>query len=510
MLCLVSSLLIPLTYQACSISARTKREKEAIPSDIRTDWTVPSPLYPDILDPQKVLTGTEKGLLLLTYSRLVKVNDALALEADLLESWTYDIDSKIFRFRIKNGLIFHDGKPVSSDDVLFSFHQWAEKDALDSDLLLAVDGVDEFRKGLSPSISGVRKIDELSFEVTLNHWAESFVRNLSIPRFVIFPVNFGGRSKEEYLKSPVGTGPYRLISAQGGIGKYIRFDQYYLGKPLTKEIDIARMAEPEARRAYGEGRVNNLFFYQIADPEKFNKPDDVLDVATGKTTFLLVISASQPLLRERSIRREIATRIDKKKIVERCYPNASIAESIIPPGLMGSPSDSVTEAAILGHPSRLRTSLPLYLEDRVENNCLGGVLPEILKGSGIRVSRTPFNEMYRLLKSGQLAMWVEDFNFKNEDPISTLQYFSQSSNEYLLGHPIAPLQEIFTSLNGELTPLDRARKYAQIDRYLTRNYFVIPLFYPQEVLVHKKMVRGAEFLRTTKFVAGWHSVYVEK
>ncbi|MBI4668496.1 MAG: ABC transporter substrate-binding protein, partial [Elusimicrobia bacterium] len=453
----------------------------------------------------------------LSYSRLVKINDALEVEPDLSDGWTYDIDSRIFKFRLKSGLTFHDGSPVGADDVIFSFHEWAKKDALDSDLLLPIEGVKEFREGLSPTIRGIRKIDALGFEVTLDHWVDYFIRNLSIPRFVVFPKNFRNRSRKEYLKSPVGTGPYRLVLSQQGIKKYERFDRYHLGRPLTEKINIVRMTEAEARQAYQEGRVDNLLLYQISNADNLQTPDSVIERAANKTTILFIMSTAQPALRDRFLRQYIVQQINKKKIVDSCYPDDSIADNIIPPGLMGSRLSPAKEGPLQPKfPTSIRSFrnessfLQIYLSEHTGNDCLKRSLAAMFRRSNIPVITASLDKMYGLLQLGNLQLWVEDFNFKNEDPIGILQYFSQTSNEYLLGYPLPALRKIFDDLGRELAPIERARKYAQIDSYLTDNYFVVPLLHSRGMAVHKKNVKGAEFLRTAKAIAGWHQVYVEK
>lgn len=510
-LCFLGGITLPLAYHASRWALSAHHRGGAVPRNIRTEWTipVPAPCF-EVLDPQKVYTGTEKGLLLLTYSRLVKLNDALAVEPDLLQSWTYDIDSRVFRLRLKSGLKFQDGGPVTAGDVIFSFHQWAKKGALDSDLLLPIEGVKEYQEGARPTIQGISKIDDLTVQVTLNHWVDSFIRNLSISRFVIFPERFRGISREDFLRRPIGTGPYRAIGSR----RYERFEDYYLGSPYTRNIQVKCMTEAAARKAYRDGRVDNLFFYQLRNPDDLRTPDTVVVTSPNKSTDLLILSPATPELQDRALRRAIAERVStlKKAIVDNCYKDAAVvSDSIIPPGFIGSRLDAA-QPSIAAPPrsAGAKRHLRVYLSDYVANDCLLKHLGDGLKDAGITLQVSSFGAMCKLIGEKRLPAWVEDLNMKSEDPISVLQYFSDSSNEYLLGRPLPELRTLFFSLRGNSSPQERAASYRRIDDYLTSNYFVVPLFYPGNVTVHKAFVKGTDFLTNTRFEAGWHRVYVEQ
>src|SRR4051812_23491995 len=84
----LGSLLLVAGFVSTLLPSRKIEQEHTGPLAI--DWTVPTPILPIPFDPQSVLTGTEKSQMLLVFSRLVKINDSLQIEPELLDSWTYD------------------------------------------------------------------------------------------------------------------------------------------------------------------------------------------------------------------------------------------------------------------------------------------------------------------------------------------------------------------------------------------------------------------------------------
>jgi|GEM_PF-2913808 len=492
-----------------------KQTREAEPNTTQRSlpWTLPIPLRLESLDPQKVLSSIEKSLLLLPFSRLVTVNQDLQIEPDLLESWTYDVNQNTYRFRIRKDIVFHDGQLLNSDDVIFSIHRWARPDSLDHELLDSMVGVADYRSGKADRISGIHKIDSLTFDIKLTEWVESFVKNLSMPRFCVFPDAYRGIREVDFFQRPIGTGPFEVISYSQTFSSFRAFPRYHQGEARLGMIHVRYLNERDAITAFQNHQVDNLVMYDIV-PNQQNFADDniVIESTPSSSTFTIIIPGSLTQTADRDTRLRLAHLFDKQRIIQSCYPGSQLSHHIIAPGLLGSDmktnlsdSDQANVAK-----SKIKTILPegtkLHIPADLNSVCLKIILSEMLEGTGIQPVINDFGFMYELLKKGQLHLWIEPLEFKNEDPIGTLQYFSQRSNEFLLALKPRHLDKLFERAYRSLSDYERSGVYRSIDRYLTQNGFAVPLFHLKTITVYRKNLRGVSALRSQKYMGSWHLV----
>lgn len=181
-----------------------------------THWRVPVPSELNSLDPKTATTDVDRNTLLLLYGRLVRRNSALDLEGDALESWAYNVQSKTYTFRLRPDVFFHDGKPLRTKDVVFSFHEWVARSTPDHQLLDGVVGAREYAEDKAPSIAGIVPLTDLSFEVKLNDWEEHFIRNLATPSFVLYPDKMSGQTHETFSCDPTPLDPTEWLRSGPG------------------------------------------------------------------------------------------------------------------------------------------------------------------------------------------------------------------------------------------------------------------------------------------------------
>jgi peptide/nickel transport system substrate-binding protein len=81
------------------------------------------------LDPQLVPSFSRSRRSPLTYSQLVRFDENMAIQPELAESWTLSDDKLTWTFKLRQGVKFHDGQELTSDDVKFTFERLLEKSA---------------------------------------------------------------------------------------------------------------------------------------------------------------------------------------------------------------------------------------------------------------------------------------------------------------------------------------------------------------------------------------------
>ncbi len=89
----------------------------------------------------------------MTFARLVRLDENLEIQPDLLDGGTTIRAFVSIRFQSSRESKFSDGTPIEAKDVIYSFHRWARKESLDNNLLDTIVGVKEYRDGYAKRIS---------------------------------------------------------------------------------------------------------------------------------------------------------------------------------------------------------------------------------------------------------------------------------------------------------------------------------------------------------------------
>ncbi|MBN2205056.1 MAG: twin-arginine translocation signal domain-containing protein [Thermoleophilia bacterium] len=177
------------------------------------------------------------------YDGLTAFDQDYQLVNHLAEEVTPNADGSVYTVRLKPDLTWHDGKPVTADDVVYTFDR-----ILDPDMLL--NGAATLT-GLTPG--NTVKIDDLTVEFRLD------ASNVLLPEALAFrgnqlvPVDFDPNS-------PVGCGPFVLDSFKPGEQfTFTPFAEYWGGSPWVDDLSIIEFADETARvNALSSGEVEAI------------------------------------------------------------------------------------------------------------------------------------------------------------------------------------------------------------------------------------------------------------
>jgi peptide/nickel transport system substrate-binding protein len=171
-------------------------------------------------------------------------NLKLRLEPMLATSWKPNADASAWTFTLRPGVRFSDGRPMSADDVVYTFQQLADpKNA--SNALSTFEGV------LSPA--GVRKLDAGRVEFQLEAPVGSFPYLVSSDNYnaVIVP---RGTDFSSWQSTFVGTGPFKLSSYTQNVGaSFVPNPHYWGAKPLLSSTQFKFYASQQPQILALEG-----------------------------------------------------------------------------------------------------------------------------------------------------------------------------------------------------------------------------------------------------------------
>lgn len=155
------------------------------------------------------LLGWSHGSYVLLHAPLLRQNADLTFRPLLAESYSLSNDGITWTLRLKPNLKFSDGSPLTARDVAFSYNQ------------AAVSG----GKADMGSFSHAKALDERTVSIELKRPESTFINVLGA--LGIVPEAKYGKN---FAQSPVGAGPYRLISMQPGQQLIVEANPYYAGQ----------------------------------------------------------------------------------------------------------------------------------------------------------------------------------------------------------------------------------------------------------------------------------------
>lgn len=199
-------------------------------------WALYVTLSPVWFDPGEVVgVLTPFWVLYALHDALVKPMPGNHLTPSLAESWTLSTDQKVYEFKLREGLKFHNGDPFTADDVKFSFERAKAK--LLHEKVKEVAIVDAYR---------VRFVlhepwpDFMTFYGTFASGAGWIV-----PKKYLESVG-----PEGFKKHPIGLGPYKFVSSTPGIDLIMEaYEGYWRKMPAVKRLVYKSVPEATTRMA---------------------------------------------------------------------------------------------------------------------------------------------------------------------------------------------------------------------------------------------------------------------
>jgi peptide/nickel transport system substrate-binding protein len=260
----------------------------------------------------------EGGLAVLGQSGeyLTWTNDQLALEPRLAESWEPNEDGSVWTFKIRQGVTFHDGKPLTAADVAYTLNLHADPDNGGNALSAFGDP-----GGLSPG--GAAAIDDATVEVTLNTPNGGFPYLVSADNYnvIIVPEGF---DPETWEQSFIGTGPWVLdtFTPQQGV-TYTKNASYWdtSRQPVADTSELRFYAEDQARvLAIQGGEVDVLSQFAVVGGEALlDDPNiTVLEVRAAQHRQIHMAVDLEPFTDKRA-RQALALALDREAMIQGLF-----------------------------------------------------------------------------------------------------------------------------------------------------------------------------------------------
>jgi oligopeptide transport system substrate-binding protein len=281
----------------------------------------------------------------LVFSGLVAFDPQLRVTPDLAESWEIGADGTTYTFRLHAEARFHNGRPVTAEDVIWSWERAADP-ATESNTVLTylgdIVGVRERRAGEASSIAGLRAVDERTLEVRIDAPKPYFVMKLAAPvAYVLDRANV--EAGPEWHRTPNGTGPYRMARwERDRVQIYERSETFY-GEPPAVRFVVVQLYAGDSLRMYevGETDIAGVGSYSL---DRMRDPREPLsaDLVSGVDlcTFMVLFDVTRPPFDDQRVREAFALAVDRERWVEATARGVAVpARGLFPPGLPGARAD---------------------------------------------------------------------------------------------------------------------------------------------------------------------------
>ncbi len=488
---------------------------------------------PPTLDPHLTTDATSATIIVEVFGGLVTIDANLDVVPDLAESWDISGEGRVYTFRIRPDATFHDGKPVTAEDVRWSLERatnpLTEAPNVDS-YLGDIVGVDEKLAGDALEISGVRVIDERTIEITIDAAKSYFLAKLTYPTAFVLDRENIEASPKNWFRKPNGTGPFRMTEYKVGETLILsRNEGYHLGPPKLAEVEMI-LSGGTSMLMYENDEID-IAGVGLADLDRLLDPShrlnaELMRAAPSFSVQYIGLNVNEPPLDDRKVRQALNLAIDKREIATIVLGDQVVpAKGILPPGFPGF-SESV-----IGYDFDPVRAKQLLLESKYGDDLdniptitittpgsfganvsldMEVVLQMWEKNLGIRTEfqQTEFATFLKDLNKRRFQMfdigWIADY----PDPENFLDilFYSDSSNNHT-NYSNPEVDSLLEQARVETDETKRFSIYNQVEQMILDDAPWIPLWYSGErYLLVKPNVH--DYLQTPLIIPKLRHVYL--
>ncbi|HKV81253.1 MAG TPA: ABC transporter substrate-binding protein [Candidatus Sulfotelmatobacter sp.] len=470
---------------------------------------------PTNLDPRVGLDAQSERIDGLLFDNLLTIDDQLSVKPGLAESWDIP-DPMTYVFHLHKGVQFSDGRPLTSRDVKWSFDSLLEG---------------KIRSTKSAAYRLVDRIDAPEDYTVVFHlkqpWAALLWNVAGGGGMGIVPYG----TLAEASQHPIGSGPFRFVSAEQDKEVVIeRNDNYWGEKAKLDRVRFAVVPDTttralELRKGSADIEINALPPDMVITLTR----EPYLQLLRGPGTVLayMGLNLRDPILKDVRVRRAIAYALNPHPYVQYVWHNFTRpAASVLPPESWAydadvkrysydpSKAEQLLDEAGYKPINGIRFHLTMKTSTEESSRAMAAVFQQQLHDVGIALDIRSFEfaTFFSDISHGEFQVYSLRWIGGNEDPdifdyaFSTARIIPNGANRQYYSNP--RIDSLIAQASTELDQNVRKRDYAQVQEILAEDLPYINLWYFDNVMVYSKRVRGLElnpsgnydFLKTAELV----------
>jgi peptide/nickel transport system substrate-binding protein len=433
----------------------------------------------------------------LIFSSLVAHDAQMKIIPDLATSWDTP-DPVTYVFHLRPGVKFHDGRPLTSADVKFTFES------------ILSGAVKTPKAGALKMVSSIETPDDATVIFHLHEPYASFLWSLTRPAVGIVPRG----SSTGFAQHPIGSGPFKFVSMATDEEIILaRNENYFDGAPKIEKLRIRIVPDVtvralELRKGSADATINSLTPDMVVTLG--NERGLAADQQPGTTLAYIAFNFTDPTLAKREIRQALAYATDRKTIIQYLLRgHARQAASVLPPNSWAYDGDvpqydfdparaeqMLDAAGFHRGADGMRLHLTLKTSTDESTRLMSEAIADQWKRVGVALELRPleFATFYTDITRGSFQMYALRWVGANNDPDIFEYIFSSKKmppNGANRGHYVnAELDALLQAAHIETDQEKRKTILAQVQKIVAEDEPYINLWYVDNVVVHRDRLTG--------------------
>lgn len=434
------------------------------------------------------------------------------VEGDLAESWSISEDKKTYTFKIRKGVKFHDGSPLTAKDVKASYDK----------IIFPPSGVISSRQALYEAVDKVEAPDDYTVVFRLKRLSASFMSALASPWNFIYKADILAKDPHWYEKNILGSGPFKFEEQVPGshwVGK--RNENFYVkDRPYLDGYRAVFIKDSAVRvAAVRGGRVHTEFRYfaPIQRDDLVKALGDKIQVQENSlvSTLTVIFNVEKKPFDDPRVRRALSLALDRwegAKVLARISNMKEVGGLLRPgsefamtpeeltqiPGFWKDIEASRKEARRLLKEAGIPEGFGFELDNRpppkdYETTAIWLIDQWRQIGLNVKQRLQELGPHMKDLRAGNYKVLINSISdFMDEPDLQFTRYLSvdKSPNNYMR-YKDRILDDLYLKQSQAMNPEERKKISTQFQkRVMDEMAYAYPLPWAQRIVLHSSKMKG--------------------
>ncbi len=291
-----------------------------------------------VLDPIVTTAHITRNHGYMIYDTLLATDKDNQIRPQMVRDWSVSDGGRSYTFKLREGLKWHDGGPVTAEDCVASIKRWATQDKMG--------------QLLSSEMAGIKVLDAVSFQITMKEASDLPLRALAKPSGVapfMMPRRIAETPPTQAITQHIGSGPFRMVMAEFKPGVQVVYE---------KNPDYLPRAEPPSGLAGGKKVLVDRVRW-IAMPDAMTS---VNALANGEIDYLEQLPFDlEPLVRaNKDIQIQVLDPQGYQTVMRMNHLHPPFDDKKIRQAAMLAVGQQAVLQALVGNPQYFRTCAALF------------------------------------------------------------------------------------------------------------------------------------------------------
>ena len=449
----------------------------------------------------------------------------------LASSFAAENEGMRFRFKLRPGVRFHDGRRLTARDVRYSFERLLANPQSDCRWQLTpIHGARRVLDGSATDLEGFHIVSPSEFFIDLDQPVSFFPALVSYVGTAIVPegtTTIGGSWKT----GAVGTGPFRAVAFEPGRRLELERNSNYWREGYPKSEGLVfrfGLSPEEIRDEFRAGRLSVGFDLLLADHEALRHDPQFASgyrEAAKLQTYFVAFNNHRGPLKEAETRRALVRAVNVPALVRRTLGRLAIpAHGVIPPGLLGHAAtsggsgahaaaspDSSVEATVSRETVELSATMhPIFFGELA---AFARELSEAFREIGFLIkpvnkTMAEYIEMNRKAETDlSIGRWGADYPDADTFVYGVLHSTAGNMGRYVQR---SDLDQLIEQARAETDPRVRHSLYRTIEELIAKDALLLPLFHDQVYAFARPEVGGFDMVGQTSPTIYYEELWIRR